>query len=62
MKKTYIVPTTTKVTDYMEALLNAASTLNGQEGNDNVSVGFSDSEYNGEGAAKDNSSFWDDED
>ena len=62
MKKTYIAPTTKKVTDYMDTLLNAASSLNGQEGNDNVSVGFSGSEYDGEGAANKSGSFWDEED
>ncbi len=59
MKKTYFQPQTLVVTVMTQGML-AASKLDGQEGQDNVSVTLTETEYEGEGASR-RSSVWDDE-
>lgn len=59
MKKAYIIPSIVNVNIRMESLLQ---TLSGQQGNNAVTTGFSNDEYDGESAANGSGGFWDDED
>ena len=58
MKKTYFQPQTLVVTVMTQGML-AFSKLEGQENQNNVSVTLTETEYDGEGAAR-RSSVWDD--
>ena len=61
MKKTYFAPTSTVVLMMSQTVLQTASKLTGQEGNETVHVGLTETEYDGEGASR-RRGVWDDED
>ena len=60
MKKTYFAPESTIVLIKTQALMQVTSSLDGQEGNETVTVGLSEGEYDGEGASR-RRGVWDDE-
>lgn len=61
MKKTYFAPTSTVVLLASQAVMQFASKLDGQEEGNTVNVGFSEDEYDGEGASR-RRDVWDGED
>ena len=60
MKKTYFAPTSTVVLMMSQTVLQTASSLTGQQGNQTVNVGLTETEYDGEGASR-RGGVWDDE-